>query len=89
MILLAEMPCEPHVHDRASPAQLATDPIEAARRLAPAIEAAMELEPDRLYAFKREFTRHFERLVLFIPTRDRIPVSSGVLCVIERGLKEL
>lgn len=32
--------------------QLTSDPIETARRLAPAIEAAMEREPDRLYTFK-------------------------------------
>jgi hypothetical protein len=33
--------------------QLTTDPIETAQRLAPAIEAALEREPDRLYTFKQ------------------------------------
>lgn len=33
--------------------QFTTDPIATARRLAPAIEAAMEQEPDRLYTFKQ------------------------------------
>jgi hypothetical protein len=36
-----------------TPDQLKNDPIETARRLAPAIEAAMEQEPDRLYTFKQ------------------------------------
>lgn len=36
-----------------TPDQLTADPIETARRLAPAIEAAMQREPDRLYTFKR------------------------------------
>ncbi len=35
-----------------TPDQLTADPIETARRLAPAIQAAMEREPDRLYTFK-------------------------------------
>ncbi len=33
--------------------QLTADPIETARNLAPAIEASMEREPDRLYTFKQ------------------------------------
>jgi hypothetical protein len=36
-----------------TPDQLTTDPIQTARRLAPAIKAVMEQEPDRLYTFKR------------------------------------
>lgn len=36
-----------------TPDQVMVDPIETARHLAPAIEAAMEREPDRLYTFKR------------------------------------
>ena len=36
-----------------TPDQLTTDPIETARRLAPAIEAAMEAYPDLLYTFKQ------------------------------------
>jgi hypothetical protein len=36
-----------------APEQLTTDPIETARRWAPAIETAMEQEPHRLYTFKQ------------------------------------
>jgi hypothetical protein len=36
-----------------TPDQLTVDPIETARRLAPAIEVAMEREPDRLYTLKQ------------------------------------
>jgi hypothetical protein len=36
-----------------TPDQLTADPIETAQCLAPAIKAAMEREPDRLYTFKQ------------------------------------